>query len=247
MLLHCFPHAGGTGALFRPWAAAFGGDAQINVMAYRSAGGNSPGPSTVRGIAELCLAQIIDRSSARRPVAAGPQRVVFFGHSLGALVAFETLRMLRAQGRPGPDTLFVSGHVAPHLPSPGPQLHRMRGAQFWREIEVLGGTPAEVLAREDLCAIVENRLLAEFEAAETYRYLPGRPLDCDVVALTGDGDRRAPVDGVSAWRLHTQGRFELGVLPGEHFFIRDQQDDVLQRIRSAAAIPVGAALRTIAF
>jgi surfactin synthase thioesterase subunit len=239
VLLHCFPHAGGTGALFRPWASAFGADAELNVMSYRPAGGTSAGPSSVRGIAEICVAQIAAYWAVRRP--ASPRRVAFFGHSLGALVAFETVRMLRAQGRPGPDTLFASGHVAPHLPSPGPQLHRLRGAQFWREVEDLGGTPAELLARQDLCALVERRLLAEFEAAETYRYLPGRPLQCDVVALAGDGDHRAPVDGVSAWRLHTQGRFELGVLPGEHFFLLDQQDEVLHRIRTAAGVSGSAA------
>jgi medium-chain acyl-[acyl-carrier-protein] hydrolase len=264
MLLYCFPHAGGSGALFRPWAAAFGDTVEVNVMAYRPAGGTSPGPATVHGIAEFCVAQILAqrsaqrmaRMSAQRPaelsvqlsapssapssaqgaIAALPPRVAFFGHSLGALVAFETVRMLRARGMPGPDTLFASGHVAPHLPSPGPQLHRMRGAQFWREIEDLGGTPTELLSRHDLRTLVESRLLAEFEAAETYRYLPGRPLDCDVVALAGDADRRAPAEGVSAWRLHTQGRFDLDVLPGEHFFVVDQQDPVLRRIRSTAAV-----------
>ena len=160
--------------------------------------------------------------------------VGLFGHSLGALVAFETVRILQSQARPGPQTLFVSGHVAPHLPSPGPQLHRMRGAQLWDEIQDLGGTPPEIMARADLRELVEARMLAEFEAAETYRYRPGRPLDCEIVAFTGDGDWRAPVDDVAAWRLHTRGSFELSVLPGEHFFVVDQEATVLQRIRSTA-------------
>src|SRR6185369_9129448 len=49
----------------------------------------------------------------------------FFGHSMGALIAFEVARELRRRGAPLPSHLFVSGHRAPGLPERDAPLHHL--------------------------------------------------------------------------------------------------------------------------
>jgi surfactin synthase thioesterase subunit len=151
----------------------------------------------------------------------------FFGHSMGALVAYETTRCLREAGRPGPSTLFASGHGAPHLPSPGPVLHVLGGQEFWREMAALDGIRHEVMRDPALCAAIEPRLRGELRAAETYHYRAGYPLGCDVVGLTGQDDRRAPVEDVMQWQMHTLGRFDMHVFPGGHFFLETAAEAVV--------------------
>ena len=218
MLLYCFPHAGGTGTLYRGWSARLADVAEVRAVSYRSL---QTGARSVRDLA---------RNAADR-IAAEPGAPALFGHSMGALVAFETARLLGQ----GVEVVFASGHVAPHRPSPGPDLHGLPDADFWAEIGALGGTPADLLADADLRAATEARLRAEFRAAETYRYTVGAPLNCDVVALAGTSDARAPVSEVAAWRMHTTGAFELAEFEGGHFFVEDRADAVLAALSSRLA------------
>lgn len=216
MRLFCFPHAGGTGTLYRSWAAPLAFRAEVRVVSCEAAG-------ELTEMARSCADRLAD-------VADG---AMFFGHSMGALVAFETIRLLRRAGRRGPGLLFASGHVAPHLPSPGRELHALPRAEFWAEVRRLGGTPDELAEDAELRLAVEDRLRAEFRAAETYRYTAGQPLDCDVVALAGTEDERAPADGVAAWRLHTTGGFAVHEFTGGHFFLTERTAAVLDLIDRA--------------
>ncbi|WP_309056485.1 thioesterase domain-containing protein [Streptomyces sp.] len=232
MTLYCFPHAGGSDALYRSWAGALAAEAEVRVLGRGPwAGAAADGPpddGTVPGLAAACA----DRLAG----AAGPY--AFLGHSLGALIAFETARELARRGAAGPHTLIASGHVAPHLPSPGRRLAELPYEAFWHEVGLLGGTPAELADHAELRRAAEPWLRAEFRAAEGYRYTPGVPLDCRVVALAGTEDDRAPAALVEPWRLHTVGAFERDVLPGGHFFPADSRERFLACVRARlAAVP----------
>jgi pyochelin biosynthetic protein PchC len=225
-LIYCFPPAGGAAGLFRSWDDHLPADVEVRVVRYR--------PEHLTGrpagsVQELAAATCSDLIGEHDPATG------FFGHSLGALVAFECVRILQQTGDPRPAALYVAGHVAPHLPSPGPDLHPLRSEEFWSEVALLGGTDPELLARPDLRAAVEPRVRAEFRAAETYRCERGWPLDCDIVALAGSADPRAPAADMAAWRMHTTGGFDLTVVPGGHFFPSTSPEETLRRIREGLA------------
>ena len=229
MLLYCFPHAGGAESPYREWADRLA-PAEVHVLG-RHAGARWAWPMTSVSVATFAADCAMRLSAENRPY-------MFLGHSLGALIAFEAARELRARGARGPSVLFASGHVAPHLPSPGPKLAELPTAEFWSEIRALGGTPPELADHAELREVAEPGLRAEFRAAEVYRYTPGRPLDCRVVALAGTEDDRAPVGQCDPWRLHTTGSFDLWTVPGGHFFVADNSGPVLDRVRSEMASPV---------
>ena len=69
---------------------------------------------------------------------------------------------------------------------------------------------------------------SDYRAIETYRYEPGRQLDCPVTVLTGDSDPRVSIDEAAAWKEHTTGPTDLQVLPGGHFFLVEQSERVVE-------------------
>ncbi|WBC07467.1 alpha/beta fold hydrolase [Micromonospora sp. WMMA1947] len=232
MLLYCFPHAGGASTTYRSWQRLLPVGIVVCPMSYATVGLSSG--------ADLPAAAAV---LADRIGADPAEPVAFFGHSMGALVAFEVARTLRARGRRGPVALVAAGHVAPHVPAPGPVLHGLPSDDFWREVRTLGGGRDDLIDDPELRAAVESRVRSEFRAAETYRYTPSYPLDCDVLAIVGAEDDRSPVEGMREWRMHTLGGFTMNVLPGGHFFVDAYRHEVLMMIQAALAA-TGATGRT---
>jgi pyochelin biosynthetic protein PchC len=87
-----------------------------------------------------------------------------------------------------------------------------------------------VLDDPELLELVLPALRGDYRAAETYRYRPGPPLRCPIVALVGDADPRVSVDNARAWGEYSTGEFDLRVFPGGHFYLADQRPGVVDAI-----------------
>jgi surfactin synthase thioesterase subunit len=74
----------------------------------------------------------------------------------------------------------------------------------------------------------------DYQAVETYRFSPGPPLSCPIVALTGDSDPKAGIDAVRGWWRQTTAGFDLHVFPGGHFYLSDQVAEVSTVLASCA-------------
>lgn len=157
---------------------------------------------------------------------------IFFGHSLGALIAFEVTRQLRRMARPLPLCLVVSGRTAPQLPDPNEPVHGLAPDAFKARLRSLGGTPPELLDNEELMDLVLPTLRADFQISETYRYTHEAPLPCPIVALGGEDDETTPIEGLLPWREQTAGRFRHHLFPGGHFFIHSAAQLVVETITS---------------
>jgi pyochelin biosynthetic protein PchC len=162
------------------------------------------------------LSQEVDRD---RPL-------VFFGHSMGAVVGFETARRLERGPGPAPDLFFASGRRAPAL-SRDDGIHRLGDQELLAELQRLGGTDIRMLDDPELFQLVVPTIRSDFAAVETYRPDPGARVRCPVVALIGDQDPRVSIAQAAAWRDHTVGDFTLRVFPGGHFYLADQQREVV--------------------
>ncbi|MGW7820217.1 thioesterase II family protein [Streptomyces puniciscabiei] len=222
--LFCFPHAGGAAGSYYAWARALPGD--IELLALQYPGRQDRGHEAhLRSVPELA-----DRiHAAIRPRLDAP--FAFFGHSMGAVLAFEVARRIAREGGTAPEHLFVSGRRAPSLVR-HEQLHRASRSVFVAEMRRLGGTDPRILADRELLDMVLPTVLADYEAIETYRFEPGPALPCDITGLAGDSDPRASVDEVAAWAEHTAGRFDLRIFPGGHFYLDDCRDGVLGVVSS---------------
>ena len=222
--LFCFPHAGGAASYFYPWSTSLAGDIEVLALQY-------PGRQDRGG--ERCVRNIPDLADqiyeAIQPWL--PETFAFFGHSMGAILAFEVAsRIAREEGR-GPAHLFVSGRRAPSL-TRHEELHRASAAALVAEMRALGGTDPRVLQDEGLLNFVLPTVRADYAAIETYRFDSAPPLSCDITAMVGDGDPKAAIDDVAAWSKHGIGRFDLRIFPGGHFYLEDCRAGVLDAISS---------------
>jgi surfactin synthase thioesterase subunit len=222
--LFCFAHAGGGPAFFRPWRAALAPEIAVRRVLL-------PGrewrleESAFRHITEL----VGPLCTALEPYLDQPYAL--FGHSMGAVVAFEVARWFSRSSRPSPTCLIVSGRRAPGLASDSRRLSELPDEEFVAEVGRLGGIPPEVFGEPGLLEMVLPALRADFELAETYRPLPGGPLDCPVVAYLGTGDPEVDYAGVLRWREVTTGGFAIRVFRGDHFYLKEGRPDVLEAVR----------------
>ncbi|MFI6685872.1 thioesterase II family protein [Streptomyces sp. NPDC050485] len=208
----CFPHAGGSASFFRPWAQHLGPDVELQAVQY---------PGRENRLAEPLTASMRELAAgAAEAISADPGReTILFGHSMGAAVAYETLRLLESAGTARVTRLCVSGRELSGFPEPvdaGP-----RGDDdLMTTMADLGGTRSAVLDDPDLRAMVLDIIRNDYHLIDTYRPDPeAAPVSAEVVALTGDQDPQVDVARVGAWQSVTTGPFSLRVFPGGHFYL----------------------------
>jgi medium-chain acyl-[acyl-carrier-protein] hydrolase len=161
-------------------------------------------------------------------------KYAFFGHSMGAAVAYELTRRLDVDERTRPAHVFVSGRAAPHLAEPNRPLRNLPLDALIEELRVMGGTPEEILRERDLMERLQLLLRADFAVNETYRCPDDEPVEVSLTILGGDRDPRASVASLHAWRPLTTGRFEVRVYPGGHFYLTERAAEVVDLISQFA-------------
>jgi medium-chain acyl-[acyl-carrier-protein] hydrolase len=224
--LFCFPYAGGGTALFRDWPSLLPPQIELCTIAApgREARFGEPAPRQVAEWVDGLFPEL--ETAIDRPFA-------LFGHSLGALVAFELARRLRERRARQPDHLFVSGCRAPQLPRSKPPTHDLPTPAFREELRRMNGTPPEVLAHPELLELLEPLLRADFAAAETYSYAEAPPLEVPILAFGGDRDPEVSQADLGAWSEQTTAAFGAFTFPGDHFFLGAAKRAVLARVRGS--------------
>lgn len=213
--LICFPHAGGQPVAFAGWPAAL--PPAVDVLCAHLPGRGrrfAEPPITDRA----ALVEAIGPAIAA-DLASDPRPAVFLGHSMGGVLAFELCRWLAARGHPRPAHLVVVAHRAPHVPLARAPVHAAGDAALVAELRRLGGTPAEVLASDELMALFMPMIRADYTVAETW--LPGREatVDVPILALGGWSDPNVSPAAIEAWRGHTTAGFDWAMFEGGHFFL----------------------------
>ncbi|MFD7432439.1 thioesterase II family protein [Streptomyces sp. NPDC059818] len=231
--LLCFPHAGGSASGYHPLSIAVAGTAETLVVQYPGRHDRIAEPFAER------FGDVVDAVLASLP-ASGGRPLMLFGHSMGALLAFETARRLAAEGR-APAALLVSGSEAPSLPRRARLPTPASDEDLIGEMRLLSGTDEELLTDPEILGLALPPLRADYAMLFARTHVPGPPLRCPVVALTGDRDPRVSVEGVQAWEQETEGPFERHVLSGGHFFLGDHLGRVAELV--AANVP-GRAVRS---
>ena len=221
--LLCFPYAGAGPSVFSAWSRIL--PSQVEVCAIQM-------PGRERRVTEPLMTRmenaIDDLAEALVPWMDRP--FVFFGHSVGALLAFELARRLRREGKQRLLRLIVSGRSAPHLPLEIPAIHGLADEEFVEELSQFAGTPKEVLQDQELMEIFIPILRADFRLGETYTYRDDVPLAVPISAYGGLADETVSVDRVGEWRRHTTDAFRFVMFPGGHFFLNENRAALLSEV-----------------
>ncbi|MEU6357164.1 alpha/beta fold hydrolase [Streptomyces sp. NPDC047072] len=223
--LFCVPHSGGGAATYRDWARRLAPD--IEVVAVRLPGRETrfrepPYHSVDQMIPDLlaALSPLLDRPHS------------WFGHSMGALVAYE---MCRALGPERATRLVVAARPAPHLADDGPSLHDAPTDDFLAGLHALNGTPEELRGQRGALLTFLPTLRADFAVVETYAPRPGPLLSCPVVAYGGSDDAVASYEQLAGWDSCTDAGCSVRLFPGGHFFVHEHPDLVLPALAAELA------------
>ena len=223
--LFCLPYAGSGAATYRDWQTALEGHFEVRPVELPGRGSRVREPP-VDDVGEL-VAGLADELEADMD---GPHQV--FGYGVGALVAFELVRLRRRRGLPLPDRLVVAASAAPSLPRSPRQLRTLPYRDLGERVERWGELPAPVDGDEHLLRLSLPALRSALQLAETYRYRREEPLDCPITAYAGARDPIVAPDEVAGWEAETSCRFSLRILPGDHLFLRESTTPLLASIAS---------------
>ncbi len=226
--LVCFAHAGGAASTFYPWRAGLG--EQVAVVGVQLPGREDrlrePLVHSLDEIVEAVSGALLELD--RRPV-------VLFGHSFGAIVAFEVANALQ-RAAAAPSALLVSGRAAPDLPNRAPRIAHLSAADVLQETaERYGGIPDAVLEDPQLRSLQGRVLQADLEMTERYQHTSDGSLTCPITALGGLDDAWVTRRELDGWQHQTSGAFSCLQFPGGHFYFKAPANETmfLNRIRSA--------------
>jgi surfactin synthase thioesterase subunit len=152
-----------------------------------------------------------------RRIAHDAEPIVLFGHSLGALVAFEVARRRQAMGR-SVAGLIVSGRRAPDVLVSSPPSGERTDAELLSFLRQMGATPEVVLADQEMMAFFLPVLRAGFRMLDSYRYVPEPVLRCPLLVLGGIDDPMVGEAELAGWSRCAQGPIAVARPPGGHMF-----------------------------
>jgi len=210
--LFCFPHAGAGASSFRDWPRHL--PTHVSVCPVQLPGREARFREAPFTHVEPLVTELLD---ALNPYLDQP--FALYGHSVGALVAFEFARALRRAGLPQPAHLFVSGRPAPQSVTSRPLLHDLGHPELVKALYAIGGTPAAVLRNPDLRALLLPMIQADFAVNETYVYHEEHALGVPTTVYQGTDDMRVSAEEARAWEAQSSGAFRVKYLAGGHFFV----------------------------
>ena len=219
--LYIFPHAGGSAQYYVPFAKAFTSDVKRIAVQY-------PGRSGTHDLASFTsIPDLADQVCTKLSAPDQSEgRVAFFGHSMGALVAFEVARRFEAAGSPIA-ALFVSASAAPGRSGYEYIPESDRG--LLNAVSEMTGAKPEFLENEEFAAKILPTLRG-FKAITNYECPPDVTVSCPIFAFLGDNDDVATYAKVALWSERTTSEFTARVFSGHHFYLNDHLAELVSDI-----------------
>lgn len=236
--LWCLPNAGASAAAYAGWRRAAPAGLAIRPIELPGRG-TRIGQPLCESFDALCD-QLAHELRRQRLLDGSPgDRHALFGHSMGALIAYELTHRWQAEGEPA-CALLASGCPAPRLRDPDRFAGSLDDATLMDHLRALDGTPAELLEHEEMMALTLPVLRADFRVCASYRHRERPLLRCPLHAFGGRADRSVG-GAIAGWGHETEGVFTLDWYDGGHFFLREHTEPMLARIASQLGVSAAAA------
>jgi medium-chain acyl-[acyl-carrier-protein] hydrolase len=224
-LAYLFPFGGGSASAYRPYARLFGPGYSVRAaqLPGRQNRLDDPPFTTMADLVSALAGEIMQEDG--RPM-------IFFGHSFGALLAFELTRDLRRRNAALPMIVGVSGAAGP--PAVGRRrklLASMSDLDLFRAMQEMGGFPGVVAEHPGLVELVMQAVRTDLVVENAYAYRAERPLDLPISVFGGDSDDILLAE-LDSWHAMTTARVTLRMYPGGHFYLWDHAESVIAGLLS---------------
>lgn len=218
--LICLPHAGGSASFYFPMSRSLSPAVDVLSVQYPGRQDRRLDP-VIKDIGEYADAIAAELTPWLDAPAA------FFGHSMGAVLAFEVTRRLERDHDFSPVAIFASGRRAPSC-FRDENVHRRDDDGIVKEMRLLSGTNSQILGDEEILRMVLPAIRSDYTAIENYRADAGLSVRAPITVLTGDNDPRTSLEEAEAWRGHTTGDFDIHIFQGGHFFLAGHQEQIIK-------------------
>lgn len=220
--LVCFAYAGGGLATFLNWQDILPDELELAIVQLPGKGSRllEEPIDSMPILVDLISTELAKFSD--RPL-------VFFGHSLGASVAYEVIRDFESKGWQLPSLFIASARRAPTLAHSKPPIHALDDRNFKSELSKLGGTPEEILNNDAVMSMVMPGLRADFKIAETYQN-PNLAEITSPIALFYGSEDETSLKECQDWLPLFQQNSGIHQFKGGHFFIDETPQIVVKKI-----------------
>jgi surfactin synthase thioesterase subunit len=228
--LFCFHHAGGTASFFYQWKNHLPADIRLHAIQLpgREQRFSEPFATSLQTIVEK-ISDSIETMT---------QPFIFFGHSLGSLLAFEVASRLTNKKK-APAILFLSSHLAPHRTTKKHELLQLSDQEFIKETAYrYGGLSNDILSYPELMELALPRLRADIGLYTDYAYQFTKPCSIPIITLGGTHDRSLDISELLAWETYTSGKFSRYLFSGDHFYLQQHTEALTQLlVREIESLP----------
>ena len=222
--LFCFSHAGGSPATYMPWQKELAPDIEVLAIQLPGRGARFNEKNVVDFTALMDLLAPVIKTYNDLPFA-------FFGHSLGAMIAFELCHHLIKSHQQLPKHLFVSGANPPSQQPKRPCFETMSDKELIVRLKNYEGTPSEALEEPMLMELLLPAIRSDFMLLSSYQYCIRSKLPFPLTLLTGASDNHLSSDTLLAWQRETMNTFQHEQFDGGHFYIDAQKTKLLETLR----------------
>lgn len=226
LTIYCFHHAGGAASYFYPWKRQVLPNIEL-VPIQLPGRENRMDEQFIQDIQDLST-QIAESITFSKPY-------IFFGHSLGGLVAFETIHQLQMLSKPLPEILAISAHRAPQLPIRTMEWIHLPDHLFVQSIsEIYEGLQNEILISEEMLQFLLPRLRADFALCQNYSYQKRKALEIPIIVFGAKDDKSVGLSELMGWAEQTASHFQYyQFMSGGHFYLNNASKAILNHIYHA--------------
>jgi surfactin synthase thioesterase subunit len=200
------PQAGGGAGAFRSWRALL--PEGVELAPVELPGRGTRAAEAMPDSFDDLVDALVTGTAAERAMP-----YVLFGHSFGAVLAYEIAR--RAETTPL--ALIVSASRAPHLPAER-RMSSADEAELVRWLTATGGLPPELLEFPEFLRQVLRPIRQDMRFAEDYLIAAPVPVACPVYAFAGLDDEVVTADQVACWAGYSTAGFRHATFPGGHCY-----------------------------
>ncbi|MET8797035.1 alpha/beta fold hydrolase [Nocardia sp. NPDC004568] len=218
-----FPHAGAGASAYRTFSKAFSAYYDVVVFQYpgRQDRIHEPALATLPEIAAGAFAEFRDTDGH------GNVPITTFGHSMGAMVSFEFIRLAEAAGTPIRQA-YISAAVAPHIADTKPPTPKEDDALL-DHLTRLEGTTGDVMTNRELMRMTLPVVKQDHLASERYSCGDDIRISAPIHVIGGDNDPIVSPAELNGWRKHSD-EVEITVFEGGHFYLNNHVTELAELI-----------------
>ncbi|KPC60638.1 thioesterase II family protein [Streptomyces chattanoogensis] len=210
----CLPYAGAGAGVYRPWQRL--SSPRLEAVPIQLPGREEEFTEPFY----TSVSEAVERTTARIRTAAGSDRFVLFGHSFGAVLAFEVTQHLLAIGGPLPEHVIVSGAVSPRRRRQL-KVSDVDDEQAVNDVQAMTGRSVEALHHPELRSLLLPVMRADVRLLSNYVPTTSEPLPMPLTAMRGREDHSVPVPDWLDWAAFAAGPFEAVEMAGGHMYLTD--------------------------